>query len=260
DKLVCWSSKKQNYVSISTAESEYVAVSSCCAQVLWMRTQLTDYGFFYDKVPIYCDSKSAITISCNWVLMRVEQEKKVTEDARAYAEQDTGVQRYATEVIQVFGRAQALDLLHDGNKCIPLEDIYKKDAEGFGGSLVLMRVEQEKKVTEDARAYAEQDTGVLRYATEVIQLKVVAALVAEIENREIMEETMYDKTLQCQSGQTKAQPSPRAQELDLLHDGNKCIPLEDIYKKDAEGFGGSLVTDIIKRKKSKQNQTKPSTK
>nr|GEV18594.1 hypothetical protein [Tanacetum cinerariifolium] len=46
-------------------ESKYVAVSGCCAQVLWMRTQLTDYGFFYDKVPIYCDSKSAITISCN---------------------------------------------------------------------------------------------------------------------------------------------------------------------------------------------------
>nr|GEY38245.1 hypothetical protein [Tanacetum cinerariifolium] len=37
-------------------KSEYVAVSSCCAQVLWMRTQLTDYGFFYDNVPIYCDS------------------------------------------------------------------------------------------------------------------------------------------------------------------------------------------------------------
>nr|GFA36693.1 hypothetical protein [Tanacetum cinerariifolium] len=55
----------QNYVSISTAESEYVAVSGCCAQVLWMRTQLTDYGFFYDKVPIYCDSKSAIAMSCN---------------------------------------------------------------------------------------------------------------------------------------------------------------------------------------------------
>nr|GEV76952.1 uncharacterized mitochondrial protein AtMg00810-like [Tanacetum cinerariifolium] len=65
DKLVCWSSKKQNCVSISTAESEFVAVSSCCAQVLWMRTQLMDYGFFYDKVPIYCDSKSAIAISCN---------------------------------------------------------------------------------------------------------------------------------------------------------------------------------------------------
>nr|GEV10328.1 retrovirus-related Pol polyprotein from transposon TNT 1-94 [Tanacetum cinerariifolium] len=65
DKLVCWLSKKQNYVSNSIAESKYVAVSSCCAQVLWMRTQLTDYGFFYDKVPIYCDSKSEIAISCN---------------------------------------------------------------------------------------------------------------------------------------------------------------------------------------------------
>nr|GEX65967.1 hypothetical protein [Tanacetum cinerariifolium] len=68
DKLVCWSSKKQNCVSISTAESEYVAVSSYCAQVLWMRTKLTDYGFFYVKVPIYCDSKSAIAISCNPVV------------------------------------------------------------------------------------------------------------------------------------------------------------------------------------------------
>nr|GEY72743.1 putative reverse transcriptase domain-containing protein [Tanacetum cinerariifolium] len=65
DKLVCWSSKKQNYMSISIAESEYVAVSSCCAQVLWMRTQLINYGFFYDKLLIYCDSKSAIAISCN---------------------------------------------------------------------------------------------------------------------------------------------------------------------------------------------------
>nr|GEX12680.1 hypothetical protein [Tanacetum cinerariifolium]GEX18623.1 hypothetical protein [Tanacetum cinerariifolium] len=67
DKLVCWSSKKQNCVSISTAESEHV-VSGCCAQVLWMCTQLTDYGFFKDKVPIYCDSQSAIAISCNLVL------------------------------------------------------------------------------------------------------------------------------------------------------------------------------------------------
>nr|GEW70763.1 hypothetical protein [Tanacetum cinerariifolium] len=47
------------------AESEYIAGSSCCAQVLWMRTQVTDYRFFFDKVPIYCDSKSAIAISCN---------------------------------------------------------------------------------------------------------------------------------------------------------------------------------------------------
>nr|GEW37087.1 retrovirus-related Pol polyprotein from transposon TNT 1-94 [Tanacetum cinerariifolium] len=46
-------------------KSEFVTLFGCCAQVLWMRTQLIDYGFFYDKVPIYCDSKSAIAISCN---------------------------------------------------------------------------------------------------------------------------------------------------------------------------------------------------
>nr|GEU68913.1 hypothetical protein [Tanacetum cinerariifolium] len=48
-------------------ESEYVAVFGSCAQVLWMRTQLTNYGFLYDKVTIYCDSKSTIAISCNSV-------------------------------------------------------------------------------------------------------------------------------------------------------------------------------------------------
>nr|GFB41804.1 Gag-Pol polyprotein [Tanacetum cinerariifolium] len=65
DKLVSWSSKKQDYTSMSSAEAEYVSISACCAQVLWMRTQLTDYGFHFDKIPMYCDSKAAIAISCN---------------------------------------------------------------------------------------------------------------------------------------------------------------------------------------------------
>ncbi|GJT90247.1 retrovirus-related pol polyprotein from transposon TNT 1-94, partial [Tanacetum coccineum] len=65
EKLVSWSSKKQDCTALSTAEAEYVSLSACCAQVLWMRTQLTDYGFQFNKIPIYCDSKSAIAISCN---------------------------------------------------------------------------------------------------------------------------------------------------------------------------------------------------
>nr|GFA63050.1 retrovirus-related Pol polyprotein from transposon TNT 1-94 [Tanacetum cinerariifolium] len=65
DKLVSWLSKKQDCTSMSSAEVEYVSLSACCAQVLWMRTQLTDYGFYYDKIPMYCDSKAAIAISCN---------------------------------------------------------------------------------------------------------------------------------------------------------------------------------------------------
>nr|GEZ69237.1 retrovirus-related Pol polyprotein from transposon TNT 1-94 [Tanacetum cinerariifolium] len=65
EKLVSWSSKKQDCTTLSTVESEYVSLSACCTQVLWMRTQLTDYGFHFNKIPIYCDSKSAIAISCN---------------------------------------------------------------------------------------------------------------------------------------------------------------------------------------------------
>nr|GEY65027.1 putative reverse transcriptase domain-containing protein [Tanacetum cinerariifolium] len=65
DKLVSWSSKKQDCTSVSSAEAKYVSLSTYCAQVLWMRTQLTDYGFHFDKIPMYCDSKAAIAISCN---------------------------------------------------------------------------------------------------------------------------------------------------------------------------------------------------
>nr|GEV80098.1 hypothetical protein [Tanacetum cinerariifolium] len=67
EKLVSWSSKKQDCMALSTAEAEYVSLSACCTQVLWMRTELTDYGFHYNKIPIYCDLKSAIAISCNLV-------------------------------------------------------------------------------------------------------------------------------------------------------------------------------------------------
>nr|GEV38893.1 hypothetical protein [Tanacetum cinerariifolium] len=52
DNLVSWSSKKQDCTSMSSTEDEYVSLSVCCAHVLWMRTQLTDYGFHFDKIPI----------------------------------------------------------------------------------------------------------------------------------------------------------------------------------------------------------------
>nr|GEW46494.1 copia protein [Tanacetum cinerariifolium] len=57
DKLVSWSSKKQKSTVISTTEAEYIAMSGCCAQILWMRSQLTDYGFDFNKIPLYCDNQ-----------------------------------------------------------------------------------------------------------------------------------------------------------------------------------------------------------
>ncbi|GJY17277.1 retrovirus-related pol polyprotein from transposon TNT 1-94 [Tanacetum coccineum] len=65
DKLVSWMSKKQDCTTMSLAEAEYVVLSISYAQVLWMRTQLKDYCFNYNKIPLYCDSQSAIAILCN---------------------------------------------------------------------------------------------------------------------------------------------------------------------------------------------------
>ncbi|GJX91413.1 hypothetical protein Tco_0344739 [Tanacetum coccineum] len=65
DKLVSLSSKKQDCTAMSSMKAECVSLSACCAQVIWMRMQLLDYGFRFNNIPIHCDSKSAISISCN---------------------------------------------------------------------------------------------------------------------------------------------------------------------------------------------------
>ncbi|GJV40767.1 retrovirus-related pol polyprotein from transposon TNT 1-94 [Tanacetum coccineum] len=65
DRLASWSSKKQKSTTISSTEAEYITLSGCCAQILWMRSQLTDYGRRFNKIPLYCDNKSAIALCCN---------------------------------------------------------------------------------------------------------------------------------------------------------------------------------------------------
>ncbi|GJU97175.1 hypothetical protein Tco_1326446 [Tanacetum coccineum] len=65
DRLVSWSFKKQKSTTISNTKAEYIALSGCCAQILWMRSQLTDYGLGFNKIPLYCDKKSATALCCN---------------------------------------------------------------------------------------------------------------------------------------------------------------------------------------------------
>ncbi|GJU66118.1 retrovirus-related pol polyprotein from transposon TNT 1-94 [Tanacetum coccineum] len=65
DHAGCKDDCKSTSGGLQFLEAEYVSLSACCAQVIWMRTQLLDYGFKYNRIPMYCDSKSAIAISCN---------------------------------------------------------------------------------------------------------------------------------------------------------------------------------------------------
>ncbi|GJR50073.1 retrovirus-related pol polyprotein from transposon TNT 1-94 [Tanacetum coccineum] len=65
DELVSWSSKKQKSTAISTIEAKHISMSRCYAQILCMRSQLKDYRFAFNNIPLYCDNKSAIALYCN---------------------------------------------------------------------------------------------------------------------------------------------------------------------------------------------------
>jgi hypothetical protein len=62
---VSWSSKKQNYVALSTVEAEYIVADHCCAQLLWMRQTLKNFGYNLSKVSLLCDNESAIRLADN---------------------------------------------------------------------------------------------------------------------------------------------------------------------------------------------------
>ncbi|KAL5067927.1 hypothetical protein RYX36_018814 [Vicia faba] len=74
---------------------------------------------------------------------------------------------------------------------------------------VLIRLEQDQKVTEDARRRAEQDLAAHKLEVHEKYEKATASI-AEMQKRVVMAESMLEATLQYESGQSKAQSSPRA--------------------------------------------------
>ncbi|KAL6011142.1 hypothetical protein ACLOJK_001586 [Asimina triloba] len=150
------------------------------------------------------------------VLMRVEQEQKVTEDARRFAEQDSEAQRYATHVLQ---------LLQDANNkrgqtefCTPQYANEKRGETEFCRTSRLW-----KKIPTSLKAKCfllSQEHQYLFYSLRQLQEKYeeATASLAQMEKRVVMAETMLEATLQYQSGQVKAQqlasPSPRSTHAD----------------------------------------------
>ena len=66
--LISWQCKKQACVALSTAEAEYIAAGSCCAQTIWLRQQLNDFGILLNHIPLLCDNTSAINLTKNPVM------------------------------------------------------------------------------------------------------------------------------------------------------------------------------------------------
>nr|GEZ35833.1 copia protein [Tanacetum cinerariifolium] len=65
ERLISWSSKRKKSAAISSTKAEYIPLSGYCAQILWIRSQLTDYGLGFNKILMYCDNKSVIALCCN---------------------------------------------------------------------------------------------------------------------------------------------------------------------------------------------------
>nr|GEU65256.1 hypothetical protein [Tanacetum cinerariifolium] len=94
---------------LDSPKAEYVSLYACCAQVLWLRTQLTDYGFHFDKIPMYCDSKAAIAISCNPVqhLLAELFTKALSEDRFKYLVRRLGMRCLTPEELEVLANESA---------------------------------------------------------------------------------------------------------------------------------------------------------
>ena len=63
--LISWGTKKQNSVAFSIGEAKYVAAASCCAQLLWIKQHLEDFGLCIHSIPIMCDNISVVSMEKN---------------------------------------------------------------------------------------------------------------------------------------------------------------------------------------------------
>jgi hypothetical protein len=100
NNLVSWFCKKQNSISLSMVEAEYIAAGSGCTQLLWMKQMLVDYGFNQGTLTLFCDNMSAINISKN----PIQHSKTKHIDIRHY---------FIRELVE--------------NKCIVLEHVGTND-------------------------------------------------------------------------------------------------------------------------------------
>ncbi|GJZ00701.1 retrovirus-related pol polyprotein from transposon TNT 1-94 [Tanacetum coccineum] len=163
DKLVSWSSKKQDCTSMSSAEAEYVSLSACCAQVLWLRTQLTDYGFHFDKIPMYCDSKATRAISCN----PVQHSRTKHIDVRYHFIKEH-VEKGIVELFFVGTEYQLADLF---TKALP-EDRFKYLVRRLGGSLLQPPITKTKSAQIESRAKKTQSKDLIRHNVKSTPLKM----------------------------------------------------------------------------------------
>ncbi|KAJ7519927.1 hypothetical protein O6H91_20G060100 [Diphasiastrum complanatum] len=91
------------------------------------------------------------------------------------------------------------------------QEVLDKEEQERAMLQVMLRMEQEQKVTEDARRFAEEDSALHRHAASLLQEKYVKAMeeLASMEKRAVMAESILEATLQYQALDNGAQNIPR---------------------------------------------------
>ena len=62
---ICWMSKRQAVVALSTIEAEYMAATHASKEVVWLQRLCSGIGFVQKGVRLECDSQSAIFLAKN---------------------------------------------------------------------------------------------------------------------------------------------------------------------------------------------------
>lgn len=65
NSLIFWRTKKQSYVAMSSAESEYRAMAMTCCEITWLTKLLKDLSVPVEHVQLFCDNQSALHIARN---------------------------------------------------------------------------------------------------------------------------------------------------------------------------------------------------
>ena len=68
--IFSWQSRAQKTVALSSTEAEYMALSDCSRQAVWIKSLLEELGFKIPTVPICGDNQGSIFIGSNPVQER----------------------------------------------------------------------------------------------------------------------------------------------------------------------------------------------
>jgi hypothetical protein len=103
---ISWTSRAQKTIALSSTEAEYMALSDCSRQVVWMHTLMGELGFHLQPIPICGDNQGSIFIASN----SVTEKRSKHIDIRFHYIREV-IERKFAQVYFINGERNPADLL-----------------------------------------------------------------------------------------------------------------------------------------------------